>query len=90
MISKKAIGEITWADVELLVTQRAEESATLEFKSGEIYSHREGKSDRSIANEARDTIAKEVAALANAYGGLIIIGVAESRDVPRCADKLVD
>ncbi len=55
----------TLADLQRLVDERAEESATLEFKS------------RLPDRGKNDDLAKDIAALANTDGGVILYGIAE-------------
>jgi hypothetical protein len=84
--------EITFAEIEQLASSQAEEGPTLEFK--ETLSTSDGKPDRwfrdqsGVGRVARDDIAKEVVALANAYGGIVIVGIAETDDNPRRAQRL--
>lgn len=40
---------------------------------------------KKFANPARDGLAKEVVALANAYGGVVVVGVDETDDHPKRA-----
>jgi hypothetical protein len=87
-----SIDEIEFQDISDLVSTRAEEGIRLEFKKA--LSTRDGKPDRwmrdqsSIGPVARDDIAKEIVAFANAYGGVLIIGVDETNDHPKRAAKL--
>jgi hypothetical protein len=38
----------------------------------------------------RDGLAKEIVAIANTYGGVVVVGVDESDDTPKCASALAD
>ena len=88
------IDEIDFADVVYLTQVHAEEGIRLELK--ERLSTSNGQPDRwmrdqsGIGRVARDEIAREIVAFANAYGGTVIIGVAESDDNPNaqnCAPR---
>lgn len=72
------LSEITEADIQALVDTKAQESLTLEFKSALDLSRERDKKEA----------AKDVSAMANAAGGLIVYGVEEGTvgDPPRkCA-----
>jgi Putative DNA-binding domain len=68
-----------------------EEDQTLEFKEalpvkdGSVDPWQSG-SDK-ISPYARDTLAEEVVAFANAYGGVVIVGIEETEDNPRRAKQ---
>lgn len=78
--------------VEQLVSSQAEESPSLELKRA--LATRDGQPDRwmrdqtAIGNIARDDIAKEVVAFANAYGGIIVLGIDETDDNPKRAQSV--
>jgi predicted HTH transcriptional regulator len=86
------IDEIEFDDIDHLVRERVEEGIRLEFKRE--LSTSEGQPDRwmrdqsAIGRVARDDIAKEVVAFANAYGGVIIVGIDETEDHPPRAKGL--
>src|SRR4051812_220370 len=65
----------TWNDVDDLIKAKVEESPYLELKAGPALYN--GKSDDDIKNE----ITKDVSALANSDGGLLIYGVKEKKNV---------
>lgn len=77
MIQTKPISKITWSDIEALVADRTPEGPQLEFKSGKLLLPDAGQSELSKKKrqEARDDFAKEIAALANAYGGMIVVAI---------------
>jgi predicted HTH transcriptional regulator len=87
-----SIDEIEFQDINDLVRTGAEEGIRLEFKRA--LSTRDGEPDRWMRNQsgiggvARDDIAKEIVAFANAYGGVIIIGIDETDDHPKRAAQL--
>jgi predicted HTH transcriptional regulator len=93
-IYEKPLVELTWSDFESVVFNRLEEDQTLEFK--ETLPARDGNADiwqlgqDKIGGYARDTLAKEVVAFANAYGGVIIIGIAENDEKPPRANNFGD
>ena len=86
------IDEITFKDIADLVEAKVEEGIRLEFKR--TFSTSDGQPDRwmrdqtGIGRIARDDIAKEVVAFANAYGGVVIIGIDETDDHPKRARRL--
>jgi Putative DNA-binding domain len=86
------IDDIKFDDIANLVSNQPEEGIRLEFKRD--LSTSDGRPDRwmrdqsAIGRVARDDIAKEVVAFANAYGGVIIVGIAETEDHPHRAKEL--
>ena len=105
-VLSKPIDEIGTAEIQALIDSEVPEGEQIEFKKeppGE-----EGKSDPwmdggKIGNYAKNRMLKEVVAFANAYGGVLVIGIDEDRSgvepavaseirpVPRCkalADSL--
>lgn len=98
-IHQKALADITWADLEALVAGAAAEGPNLEFKR--TLADANGgddpwiKGQDRIGRPARDELAREIVAFANAYGGLLLLGVDEEKrsgaaqaltPLPRCAD----
>lgn len=87
----KPLNQLTWADVEKLVEAKATENQTIEFKidlqveDGSIHPwhERAGKIDAYT----RDEILKEIVAFANADGGSLVLGMAESNDHEKRATK---
>jgi hypothetical protein len=85
-IFEKPLAELAWSDFESIIFNRLEEDQTLELK--ETLPARDGNADiwqsgqNKIGDYARNTLAKEVVAFANAYGGVIIIGIAETDEKP--------
>jgi hypothetical protein len=86
------IDEIEFDDIANLVSEEVEEGIRLEFKRD--LSTSDGQPDQwmrdqsAIGRVARDDIAKEVVAFANAYGGVIIVGIEETEDHPPRAKNL--
>jgi hypothetical protein len=86
------IEAIEFTDILDLVTTHAEEGIRLEFK--EALSAPDGRQDRWMVDQsnvgriARDDIAKEIVAFANAYGGVIVVGIVETDDHPKRAKQL--
>jgi len=80
----------TIEDINRLVELEVPESSTLEFK--EALPLKQDASGwitkRKIHDSERDGIAKEIVAMANAYGGDIIVGIEESEDSPKRAKSL--
>ncbi|MEZ2407333.1 helix-turn-helix domain-containing protein [Bosea sp. RCC_152_1] len=87
------LDEVSWEIIEAFAASGAAEDAMLEFKG--LLPEKNGKehpwySGRDqITDFTRDELAAEVVALANAYGGRLIIGIAETRDRPRKATGTV-
>jgi predicted HTH transcriptional regulator len=85
-IFEKSLSELTWSEFEDVVAKGLEEDQTLEFK--EALQVKNGSVDpwqsggETIANWARDALAKELVAFANAYGGVVIVGIEETNDNP--------
>lgn len=86
------LAEITWDDVQALIAGQAEEGPTLELKRelpandqrGDLWTQGQDR----FANPARDTIARELVAFANAYGGTLIVGIDETEDAPKRASGI--
>ena len=88
-ILEAPIGDLTFADVEALIREEAEEGPRLELKRGLPANDRDGdpwmKGAKRFSNPTRDGLAKEIVALANAYGGAIVVGIDETDDHPKRA-----
>ncbi len=88
-IFEKPLSDLTWSDFEEIVAKGLEEDQTLEFK--EALPVKDGSLDPwqlggdKISAYARDALAEEVVAFANAYGGVVIVGIEETDDNPRRA-----
>ena len=80
-------------DIHSLIVENVPESAQIEFK--ENLPAGKGKTDAwlnggsKIGGHARDRILEEVAAFANAYGGALVLGIAEDRAKPPIAANVV-
>ncbi len=88
-IRTSPLDEVVWQDIVDLAASGVAEDAMLEFKG--LLPEKNGKEHPwyggrdQITDFTRDELAAEVVALANAYGGRLIIGVAETQDRPRKA-----
>ena len=87
----KSLNQLAWTDVEELVSAGATENQAIEFK---VDLHVDGggrhpwhSGDRKIDPHARDDILKEIVAFANADGGNLVLGMAESKDHEKRATK---
>jgi Putative DNA-binding domain len=86
------IETVTFDDVKDLLG--TEESFRIEFK--ESLATTDGRPDRwmgdqsRIGNKARDDIAAQVVAFANAYGGILIVGIEETDDNPKRAKAIAN
>lgn len=99
-IHQKALADITWADLEALISGAVTEGPHLEYKR--TLAEPNGGDDAWIRGQdrigrtARDELAREIVSFANAYGGLVLIGIEESQGsngvplaltpLPRCVD----
>lgn len=88
-ILEAPIADLTFADIEALIREEAEEGPRLELKRGLPANDPQGDrwmtGAKAFGNPARDGLAKEVVALANAYGGAVVVGVDETDDHPKRA-----
>lgn len=85
------IADLTFADFDALTAEEAEEGPRLELKR-ELPA-REKQADPwmsggKLADPAKRDIAKEVVAFANAYGGVVVVGVDEAAGDPPRASAL--
>ncbi|MYC62666.1 MAG: ATP-binding protein [Caldilineaceae bacterium SB0661_bin_34] len=79
-------------DVEALVAAKVPEGERLEFKRE--LSVRKGRkdswaTDKKLSDAAKKQILHEVVAFANAYGGTLLLGIAETESKPPVADQVV-
>ena len=87
----KPIDEIGTAEIQALIDSEVPEGEQIEFKKEPPAEG--GKSDPwmndgKIGNYAKDRILKEVVAFANAYGGVLVIGIDESDTKPAVATRI--
>src|SRR5437867_3263073 len=69
-------------DLQSLIDSRAEESITREFKRADSL----GVPSKPELDEGKKTeISKDVSAMANSAGGIIVYGIAEDKDAPHPA-----
>ncbi len=79
----KALPDVTYDDFNTFYGRRLDESQTLEYKSGELLLGYKGeyilngKLDKARAHEGFIKLATSIAGLANAQGGLFVLGVKE-------------
>ncbi|MCY4353259.1 MAG: putative DNA binding domain-containing protein [Truepera sp.] len=91
-VLSKPIDEITIADIQSLIDEEVPEGEQIEFKR-ELPAAK-GKIDRwmtrgdDIGDYAKRGILEEVVAFANAYGGVLLIGIEESKTKPSVATKI--
>lgn len=88
-ILEAPIADLTFADIEALIREEAEEGPRVELKRSLPANDREGdpwmRGARRFSNPARDGLAKEIVAFANAYGGAVVVGIDETDDHPKRA-----
>lgn len=88
-ILSKPADQIDVADIRELIDSQVPEGDQIEFK--EALSTRDGSPDRwvmgagKIGERARNEILEETVAFANAYGGTLVLGIADSRTRPPVA-----
>ena len=91
-VLSKPLNEIDVTDIQLLVDLETPEGEQIEFKK-ELPGER-GAPDpwligqSKIGNHAKDTILKEIVAFANAYGGVLVLGIEESDEKPAVASRI--
>ena len=89
----KPAHRINPGDIQALIAEHVPESAQIEFK--ESLPAGKGRADgwlnggSKIGDRARDRILEEVVAFANAYGGALVLGIAEDGSKPPVAATLV-
>lgn len=91
-VLSKSLDEIGIADIQSLIDSEVPEGERIEFKrelpgekgTPDPWANGENK----IGNYAKETILKEVVAFANAYGGVLLIGIDESDEKPAVAAKI--
>ena len=99
-VLSKPAGAIDRGDIKALISKHVPEGAQIEFK--ESLPAGKGKTDawlgggREIGKHAKERILEETVAFANAFGGALVLGVAESASkppvaaaitpLPRCAE----
>jgi hypothetical protein len=87
----KPISALTTNDIDRLCKEQVRESDVVEFK--EALSGKGGpdawhNGAPSIGPAARDKIVNEIVAFANAHGGTLVLGIAETDDKPARAEKV--
>jgi hypothetical protein len=91
MFSKR-LQELTAADVQGVVTSQLQEGGEVEFKEtlpAKTGEDRWIKDQQQIGDYARNEILAEVIAFANAFGGTMVLGIAETDDKPARAKAVV-
>ncbi|MYB55660.1 MAG: ATP-binding protein [Gemmatimonadetes bacterium] len=99
-VLSKPADQISISDIESLIDSQVPESEQIEFK--ESLPAKKNSTDpwiegnNTIGNQAKDKILEEVVAFANAYSGVCLLGIKESRTkppvaaeispIPRCTD----
>src|SRR3954471_1277466 len=96
-ILNKPIEDITISDLDTLIAREARETSELEFKGELPFKSERGqpqtqdrwvwKGDR-VGDYARDQLLTELIAFANADGGTLVLGLQETDDEPRRANRL--
>ena len=87
----KPVDQIAPDDIQELIDSEVPEGEQIDFK--EALSTKGDSLDRwvthgdRIGDRARNEILEEVVAIANAYGGAVLLGIAESQAMPAVADE---
>ena len=91
-IVKKPLNRWTTADLENVCHLKVEESRTVEFKQdlGKQNSGKNWRKKGELQPGERDDLAKEIVALANTYGGIIVVGIVETKGKPNRAQSLAE
>jgi Putative DNA-binding domain len=96
-ILRKPLSEITVSDLQDLIDAEARETGELEFKGALPFQTQKGQSQTAdrwiekgdrVGDYARDEILAELVAFANADGGTLVLGLHETKDEPRRAERL--
>ncbi|MDM7980197.1 MAG: ATP-binding protein [Rhizobium sp.] len=89
-VMTKPAREICFSDFETLISLEAPESDTLELKADlSIQKDVQGwRAKRELHKQETRSLAKEIVALSNTYGGRIFVGIVESKDMPKRAFTL--
>ena len=91
-ILSKPADQISVADLKELIDSQVPEGDQIEFK--EALSTKDGSPDRwatgadKIGDRARNELLEEAVAFANAYGGTLVLGIAETKARPRVAARI--
>ncbi len=91
-VLSKPADQISIRDIESLIDSQVPENEQIEFK--ESLPAKKGNTDpwdqgkNTIGDRAKNEILEEVVAFANAYGGVCLLGIKESRTKPPVADKI--
>ena len=93
MFGKRA-ADLTPADIDRLIAEETPEDNELEYKET-LPAGGNGNPDpwvgggNRIGDRARNELLEEIIAFANAYGGTLVLGVAETKEKPPRAEKVV-
>lgn len=87
----KRISELTSNDIQRIVDESVPEGSEVEYK--ETLPAKSGSDPwvtgkNEIGDKARNELLEEVIAFANAYGGVLVLGIAEAHTKPPRADKI--
>ena len=90
-VLSKPADQIDIHDIESLIESKVPEGEQIEFK--ESLPTEDGSADpwmskKNLGKRAKDTILEEAAAFANAYGGVLLLGIGESNTKPPVAAKI--
>lgn len=88
---QKRINELNHADIQRVIADQVQEGSEVEFK--EALPAKDGADpwaagQERISDRARNEVVAEIIAFANAYGGTLILGVAETSDKPARASAI--
>ena len=86
----KPVQDLTAVEINELISSRAQEGESVEFKAGfsSIGSQNQSVVRDRITNDDQASLLKEIVAFANGYGGRLFVGVAERNGSPPEADMV--
>lgn len=89
---KKRLSDLKPADIQRLIDEEWQEGLELEFK--ETLPAKAGKTDawisgqKTVGDYARNKLMEEIVAFSNAYGGTLVVGIAETKEKPPRASEV--
>ena len=83
--------DLSSADIQQICNDQVAEGATLEFKADLPSNDGKGKDPwhrgARFSDYARNSLAREIVAFANTFGGALVLGINETKDKPSRAES---